>query len=207
MKKVQLEIAGLSYSHTQSGAYALVFNEADGTRRLPIIIGGTEAQAIAIELEGMTPSRPLTHDLFKSFAEEFQFTVQEVIIYNLIEGIFFSKLICKNKEGNSVEIDSRTSDAVAIAVRFKCPIFTYEFILSSAGIILEDEELEEGEDKIDTTQETKNSEELPIEIQDTPAESKLSLEELEEELNNAIENEEYEKASKLRDIINNRNSN
>lgn len=207
MKKVQLEIAGLSYSHTQSGAYALVFNEADGTRRLPIIIGGTEAQAIAIELEGMTPSRPLTHDLFKSFAEEFQFTVQEVIIYNLIEGIFFSKLICKNKEGNSVEIDSRTSDAVAIAVRFKCPIFTYEFILSSAGIILEDEELEEGADKIDTTQETKNSEELPIEIQDTPAESKLSLEELEEELNNAIENEEYEKASKLRDIINNRNSN
>ena len=207
MKKVQLEIAGLSYSHTQSGAYALVFNEADGTRRLPIIIGGTEAQAIAIELEGMTPSRPLTHDLFKSFAEEFQFTVQEVIIYNLIEGIFFSKLICKNKEGNSVEIDSRTSDAVAIAVRFKCPIFTYEFILSSAGIILEDEELEEGEDKIDATQETKNSEELPIEIQDTPAESKLSLEELEEELNNAIENEEYEKASKLRDIINNRNSN
>jgi bifunctional DNase/RNase len=206
MKKVQLEIAGLSYSHTQSGAYALVFNEADGTRRLPIIIGGTEAQAIAIELEGMTPSRPLTHDLFKSFAEEFQFTVEEIIIYNLIEGIFFSKLICKNKDGNSVEIDSRTSDAVAIAVRFKCPIFTYEFILSSAGIILDDEEKEEGEEKEEII-ETESSNEFPIEIQDTPAESKMTLEELEEELNNAIENEEYEKASKLRDIINNRNSN
>lgn len=208
MKKVQLEIAGLSYSHTQSGAYALVFNETDGTRRLPIIIGGTEAQAIAIELEGMTPSRPLTHDLFKSFAEEFQFTVEEIIIYNLIEGIFFSKLICKNKDGNSVEIDSRTSDAVAIAVRFNCPIFTYEFILSSAGIILEDEEEEkEEEDEKEDIIETESSDELPIVIQDIPAESKMTLEELEEELNNAIENEEYEKASKLRDIINNRNSN
>ncbi len=206
MKKVQLEIAGLSYSHTQSGAYALVFNEADGTRRLPIIIGGTEAQAIAIELEGMTPSRPLTHDLFKSFAEEFQFTVEEIIIYNLIEGIFFSKLICKNKDGNSVEIDSRTSDAFAIAVRFNCPIFTYEFILSSAGIILEDQETEEGDEKEDIL-ETESSNELPIVIQDTPEESKMTIEELEEELNNAIENEEYEKASKLRDIINNKNSN
>jgi len=206
MKKEQLDIAGLSYSHTQSGAYALVFNETNGTRRLPIIIGGTEAQAIAIELEKMTPSRPLTHDLFKSFAEEFQFTVEEIIIYNLIEGIFFSKLICKNKEGNSVEIDSRTSDAVAIAVRFDCPIFTYEFILSSAGIILEDEDLEEGEEKKDIV-ETENSDQLPIEIKEIPAESKMTLEELEEELNNAIENEEYEKASKLRDIINNRNSN
>jgi len=206
MKKVQLEIAGLSYSHTQSGAYALVFNEADGTRRLPIIIGGTEAQAIAIELEGMTPSRPLTHDLFKSFAEEFQFTVEEIIIYNLIEGIFFSKLICKNKDGNSVEIDSRTSDAVAIAVRFNCPIFTYEFILSSAGIILEDQETEEGDEKEDIL-ETESSNELPIVIQDTPEESKMTIEELEEELNNAIKNEEYEKASKLRDIINNKNSN
>jgi bifunctional DNase/RNase len=206
MKKVQLEIAGLSYSHTQSGAYALVFNEADGTRRLPIIIGGTEAQAIAIELEGMTPSRPLTHDLFKSFAEEFQFTVEEIIIYNLIEGIFFSKLICKNKDGNSVEIDSRTSDAVAIAVRFNCPIFTYEFILSSAGIILEDQETEEGDEKEDIL-ETESSNDLPIVIQDTPEESKMTIEELVEGLNNAIENEEYEKASKLRDIINNKNSN
>lgn len=208
MKKVQLEIAGLSYSHTQSGAYALVFNETDGTRRLPIIIGGTEAQSIAIELEGMTPSRPLTHDLFKSFAEEFEFKVEEIIIYNLIEGIFFSKLICRNKDGNSVEIDSRTSDAVAIAVRFSCPIYTYEFILASAGIILEDEseETEEKKEKQESPKiETPSN--TPIEIEDTPSESKLSLEELEEQLNRAIEEEDYEKASKLRDIINGRNSN
>lgn len=208
MKKVQLEIAGLSYSHTQSGAYALVFNETDGTRRLPIIIGGTEAQSIAIELEGMTPSRPLTHDLFKSFAEEFEFKVEEVIIYNLIEGIFFSKLICRNKDGNSVEIDSRTSDAVAIAVRFSCPIYTYEFILASAGIILEDES-EETENKKEEKESPKieTSSNTPIEIEDTPSESKLSLEELEEQLGRAIEEEDYEKASKLRDIINGRNSN
>ncbi|MEN8794530.1 MAG: bifunctional nuclease family protein [Flavobacteriales bacterium] len=205
MKKVELEIAGLSYSHTQSGAYALVFNETEGNRRLPIIIGGTEAQAIAIELEGMTPSRPLTHDLFKSFAEEFQFTVQEVIIYNLIEGIFFAKLICKNKEGNSVEIDSRTSDAVAIAVRFSCPIYTYEFILTSAGIILEEEDGEdfEGADKESTEPTT----EAPIEIEKANSESKKTIEELEEELNQAIEDEDYEKASKLRDTINNINAN
>ena len=204
MKKVELEIAGLSYSHTQSGAYALVFNEAEGNRRLPIIIGGTEAQAIAIELEGMTPSRPLTHDLFKSFAEEFEFTVQEIIIYNLIEGIFFSKLICRNKDGNSVEIDSRTSDAVAIAVRFNCPIFTYEFILSSAGIILEegDEDLTNPEFK-----KIESKEEAPIEINEPQNEPQKSIEELEAELNRAIEEEDYEKASQLRDIINNRNSN
>ncbi len=200
MKKVELEIAGLSYSHTQSGAYALVFNEASGNRRLPIIIGGTEAQAIAIELEGMTPSRPLTHDLFKSFAEEFEFTIQEVIIYNLIEGIFFSKLICRNKEGNSIEIDSRTSDAVALAVRFTCPIFTYEFILSSAGIILDDENEEEYSDK-----ESSESASTPIEISDTEAEPVKSIEELEKELEEAIESEDYERASKLRDQINSRN--
>lgn len=202
MKKVELEIAGLSYSHTQSGAYALVFNETNGNRRLPIIIGGTEAQAIAIELEGMTPSRPLTHDLFKSFAEEFQFTVQEIIIYNLIEGIFFAKLVCKNREGNSVEIDSRTSDAVAIAVRFGCPIYTYEFILTSAGIILDEEDIEENDQK---PEEEKPS--APIEISSPAPENKKTLQELEEELNQAIEDEDYEKASKLRDAINNRNTN
>lgn len=202
MKKVELEIAGLSYSHTQSGAYALVFNEANGNRRLPIIIGGTEAQAIAIELEGMTPSRPLTHDLFKSFAEEFEFTIQEVVIYNLIEGIFFSKLICRNKEGNSIEIDSRTSDAVAIAVRFTCPIFTYEFILSSAGIILDDEG-EESESHDNSPMDDTTS--RPIEIAESESEPTKTIEELENELKEAIESEDYEKASKLRDQINSRN--
>ncbi len=202
MKKVELEIAGLSYSHTQSGAYALVFNEAEGNRRLPIIIGGTEAQAIAIELEGMTPSRPLTHDLFKSFAEEFEFTVQEVLIYNLIEGIFFSKLICRNKEGNLIEIDSRTSDAVAIAVRFACPIFTYEFILSSAGIVLDDDGEEQS---LSDSSGAGSSESVPIEIEESESTPQKSIEELEQELNEAIEAEDYEKASQLRDQINSRN--
>ena len=202
MKKVELEIAGLSYSHTQSGAYALVFNEAEGNRRLPIIIGGTEAQAIAIELEGMTPSRPLTHDLFKSFAEEFEFSVQEVLIYNLIEGIFFSKLICRNKEGNLIEIDSRTSDAVAIAVRFACPIFTYEFILSSAGIVLDDDGEEQS---LSDSSGAGSSESVPIEIEESESTPQKSIEELEQELNEAIEAEDYEKASQLRDQINSRN--
>ena len=142
MEKIKLDIAGLSYSQTQSGAYALVLSEVIGKRRLPIIIGGFEAQAIAIELEKMTPSRPLTHDLFKNFADNFKINLVEVIIYNLVEGIFFARLICE-QNGKEVEIDSRTSDAIALAVRFESPIYTYEFVLNSAGIILDDEELGE----------------------------------------------------------------
>ena len=142
MEKIKLDIVGLSYSQTQSGAYALVLGESIGKRRLPIIIGGFEAQAIAIELEKMTPSRPLTHDLFKNFADEFDIHIQEVIIYNLVEGIFFAKLIC-DKGGKEIEIDSRTSDAIALAVRFACNIYTYEFVLGSAGIVLDDEDDED----------------------------------------------------------------
>src|SRR5882672_2730228 len=138
MKKVRLEIVGLSYSQTQSGAYALVLGESSGSRRLPIIIGGFEAQAIAIELEKMSPSRPLTHDLFKSFAQTFDITVTEVLIYNLVEGIFYAKLICTDGT-REVEIDARTSDAIALAVRFSCEIYTYDFILKSAGIVLDDD--------------------------------------------------------------------
>ena len=130
MKKIKLEIVGLSYSQTQSGAYALVLGDTKGNRRLPIIIGGYEAQAIAIELEKMTPTRPLTHDLFKSFANAFKIKITEVTIYNLVEGVFHSKLICINENEKIVEIDARTSDAIALAVRFGCPINTYEFILS-----------------------------------------------------------------------------
>ena len=137
MKKHKLEIIGLTYSQTQSGPYALVLGEAEGKRRLPIIIGSFEAQAIAIELEKMKPSRPLTHDLFKTFADSFNITIKEVIIYNLVEGIFFAKLIC-DREGKEVEIDARTSDSIALAIRFRCPIYTYEFILSAAGIMLEE---------------------------------------------------------------------
>lgn len=137
MEKIKLEIAGLSYSQTQSGAYALVLAESGGKRQLPIIIGGFEAQAIAIELEKMTPTRPLTHDLFKNFAQSFSINVTEIVIYNLVEGIFYSKLICE-RDGQVTEIDARTSDAIAIGVRFNCPIYTFESILSSAGIMMDD---------------------------------------------------------------------
>ena len=197
MEKVKLDIAGLSYSQTQSGAYALVLSEVIGKRRLPIIIGGFEAQAIAIELEKMTPSRPLTHDLFKNFADNFKINLVEVIIYNLVEGIFFARLICE-QNGKEVEIDSRTSDAIALAVRFESPIYTYEFVLNSAGIILDDEELSENEDittEINLEEITKN-----------PTE-RMTLKELKKQLKNSIDNEDYEAASRFRDEINNRKEN
>lgn len=198
MEKVKLEIVGLSYSQTQSGAYALVLAEAGGKRRLPIIIGGFEAQAIAIELEKMTPTRPLTHDLFKSFAQSFDIEVKEVVIYNLVEGIFYSKLICE-RDGQITEIDARTSDAIAIGVRFNCPVFTFESILTSAGIILEDGEKEENMNLLD--EDTSDDEEEVVESPEN-----LSIQELEVQLNEAIENEDYELASKLRDLINKKTS-
>ena len=201
MEKIKLEIAGLSYSQTQSGAYALVLSESKGKRRLPIIIGGFEAQAIAIELEKMTPSRPLTHDLFKNFAEEFNINIVEVIIYNLVEGIFFAKLIC-DQNGKEIEIDSRTSDAIALAVRFECNIYTYEFVLSSAGIILDDEEIEDG----DESEEDINIEEVTSTISTSPVE-RMTLSELNKQLKEAIENEDYEAASNIRDEINRRKEN
>ncbi|MCE9538295.1 MAG: bifunctional nuclease family protein [Bacteroidetes bacterium] len=194
MKKVKLEIVGLSYSQTQTGAYALVLGEAKGKRRLPIIIGGFEAQAIAIELEKMTPSRPLTHDLFRSFAKGFDINVSEVIIYNLVEGIFFAKLICSNK-GKEVEIDARTSDAIALAVRFNCPINTYEFILSQAGIILDEDALAAANDNVSPGE--------MVEVEETDF-LKKSTEELKQMLETALNDEDYEKASKIRDELNNR---
>jgi uncharacterized protein len=195
LKKIKLDIAGLSYSQTQSGAYALVLVEQQGNRRLPIIIGGFEAQAIAIELEKMTPSRPLTHDLFKSFADAFEVEMNEIIIYNLVEGIFFSKIVC-TKDNKVVEIDARTSDAIALAVRFGATIYTYEFILASAGILLEGNDLD-GETNAETMEDA-----TPENENDA-----LSDEELQHQLNVALENEEYEKASQLRDVINKRQSN
>jgi bifunctional DNase/RNase len=194
MKKVRLEIVGLSYSQTQSGAYALVLGESAGSRRLPIIIGGFEAQAIAIELEKMTPTRPLTHDLFKAFAETFSIDVTEILIYNLVEGIFYAKLICTDGS-KDVEIDARTSDAIALAVRFNCPIFTYEFILKSAGIVLDDESLPTLEQISAPVEEITNSE--------SEYQSK-STEELKNLLQSALDNEQYELASKIRDEINTR---
>jgi hypothetical protein len=197
MKKIKLDIVGLSYSQTQSGAYALVLGEVNGRRRLPIIIGGFEAQAIAIEIEKMTPSRPLTHDLFKSFAQAYSINIEEVIIYNLVDGIFFAKLVC-NDGKKSIEIDARTSDAIALAVRFECPINTYEFILSTAGIMIE------GNDFVFL-----ENIEAPTEEKVATAGtnySSLSEDELKEKLQQALTEEAYEKAAKIRDELSKRKS-
>ena len=194
MKKVRLEIVGLSYSQTQSGAYALVLGESAGSRRLPIIIGGFEAQAIAIELEKMTPTRPLTHDLFKAFSETFSIDVTEILIYNLVEGIFYAKLVCTDGT-REVEIDARTSDAIALAVRFNCPIFTYEFILKSAGIVLDDDSLPTMESAMTANEEVINPE--------NEYQAKSS-EELKNLLQTALDDEQYELASRIRDELNTR---
>lgn len=194
MKKIALEIADIKPSGSTQGAYALVLNEADGTRKLPIVIGGNEAQAIAIELENMTPSRPLTHDLFKSFAHAFAISVEEIIIYNLIEGIFFAKVITV-QDGKRAEIDSRTSDAVALAVRFKCPIYCYDFILDTAGV----NEQEIKEEYID-----EDEDDFEPEVSGRSDTSTLSVAELEQELEKAIEQEDYERASEIRDEISKR---
>jgi uncharacterized protein len=203
MKKIKLEIVGLSYSQTQSGAYALVLGEAKGKRRLPIIIGGFEAQAIAIELEKMTPSRPLTHDLFRSFADTFSINVKEVLIYDLIEGIFFAKIVCENGTTEG-EIDARTSDAIALAVRFNCPVYTYEFILSQAGIVLDDDKDAPVTDEGDLTEQ--EEEELLAEVTSGNDFGRKSDKELEEMLNKALEEENYERASRIRDELNRRKS-
>lgn len=197
MKKIKLDIVGLSYSQTQSGAYALVLGEINGRRRLPIIIGAFEAQAIAIEIEKMTPSRPLTHDLFKSLAGSYNINIQEVIIYNLVDGIFFAKLMCSDGKKTS-EIDARTSDAIALAVRFECPIYTYEFILATAGIVIEGNEF------------------VFLENIEAPAEEKvvsaainfssLTEDELKSKLKDALADEAYEKAAKIRDELSRRKS-
>lgn len=193
--KIKLDILGLSYSQTQTGAYALVLGETNGKRRLPIIIGNFEAQAIAIELENMRPSRPLTHDIFKSFADTYGIAIKEVIVYNLLEGIFFAKLICQRGTEPTIEIDTRTSDAIALAVRFKCPIYTYESILSSAGIILDEEDIERLGDETEMT---------PSKPAQKSGYSALSNDELEQELDKALAEENYEKATELRDEINRR---
>lgn len=200
MKKIKLEIIGLQYSQTQSGAYALVLGEDKGKRRLPIIIGAFEAQAIAIELENMTPTRPLTHDLFKSLAHSFKINVDEVIIYNLVEGVFFAKLICNNGDKKE-EIDARTSDAIAVAVRFGCPIYTYEFILATAGVATdENTSLENIEETV----------ERPIGATSKLSENELgaaSTDELKELLKKAIDDEAYERAGRIRDELEKRKSN
>lgn len=204
MKKIRLFITRLEPSSIQSGVYTLVLNEHGGTRRLPIIIGSYEAQAIAVEMENLTPNRPLTHDLFKSFASSFDIHLNEVVIYNLKEGVFYAKLICNNLD-KEVEIDSRTSDAVALAVRFNCPIYTYDFILEQAGVEIE----EESESEEESNPPEEKPKPPPVERKRPSKQtfsdySHLSNEELHEALKNAIDHEDYEVASKLRDELNRR---
>lgn len=188
MKKIELNIVGLSYSQAQSNSYALVLGETNGKRRLPIVIGHYEAQAIALELEKMKPSRPLTHDLFYNFAKTFGINIVEVQITKFHEGIFYATLVCDN--GISLhEIDSRTSDAVALSIRFHCPIFTTEDIMSQAGILFEEEEPSLESD------DTSSEEDVYSDFRN------LNLTELEEELQKAVDAEDYEKASLIRDEI------
>ncbi|RZJ48859.1 MAG: bifunctional nuclease family protein [Flavobacterium sp.] len=203
MKKVKLDIVGLSYSQTQSGAYALVLGEVNGRRRLPIIIGAFEAQAIAIEIEKMTPTRPLTHDLFKTFAQAYHIEIQEIIIYNLVDGVFFAKLICSDGE-TTQEIDARTSDAIALAVRFNAVIYTYEFILSSAGIVIEGNDFLFLENMDSITKE-QSTEDMPTSIPVSGYQG-LTDEELQQKLEEALAEEAYEKAARIRDELNKRNS-
>ncbi|HVY73505.1 MAG TPA: bifunctional nuclease family protein [Puia sp.] len=194
MKKIELEIVALSHSITQTHSYAVVLGEINGLRRLPIVIGGFEAQAIAVALEKMHPSRPLTHDLMKNFMSAFNIDLQEIIISDLQEGIFYSKLICTS-EHDTVEIDSRTSDALALAVRFGCPIYTYENIIESAGILMEDN----AGGKKKSTKETVTTEGGAKEDL-----GGLSLEDLNALLSEVLEQEDYIRAIKIRDEINSR---
>lgn len=199
MDKIKLEILGLSSSQSQSGSFALVLGETEGNRRLPIIIGMFEAQAIAIEIEKIIPNRPMTHDLFKSFAHSFDYKVEEIIISDLKEGVFFAKIVCSNG-GNSIDIDARPSDAIAIGLRFEAPIFTHEAILAEAGIVLTDENDDDiTELKGDIKGESKAKSAKTDELQDQ------SVDSLKELLNEAIENEDYERAAKIRDELGKRN--
>ncbi|MCO6498046.1 MAG: bifunctional nuclease family protein [Chitinophagaceae bacterium] len=190
MNKIRLEIVALSHSITHTHSYAVVMGEVNGVRRLPIVIGGFEAQAIAVALEKIKPSRPLTHDLMKNFMLAFDIELKEVIINDIQEGIFYSRLICAT-ENDTVEIDSRTSDAIALAVRFDCPIYTYDFILAESGVVREESEQEK---KVMVTHEDERSGDL----------KSLTLQELEELLNEVLEQEDYIRAASIRDEINRR---
>lgn len=194
MKKIEMDIVALSHSVTNSTNYAVVLGERDGTRRLPIVIGSFEAQAIAVAIEGMTPNRPLTHDLFKSALDTFNISLKEIVINNLLEGVFYARLVCV-RDGELLEIDSRTSDALAMAVRFRCPIYTYDFILDAAGIVLEGEEEAE-----ETTSASRSG--RPAGKSRTL--STMSIDDLSRMLEEVLGEEDYERAAEIRDEINRR---
>ena len=224
MSLVKLTIKGISYSHTQNGAYALILNEVDGERKLPIVIGAFEAQAIAIAIEeDLKPPRPLTHDLFKTFCDRFDIVVKQVIIHKLVDGVFFSSIICE-RDGIEEIIDARTSDAISLALRFDAPIFTYQNILDKAGIYLREQEEADAKDEdyddddddfdADDDDDDTNDEELSDVIDEflniAPAEkgnefADYSLQELNDMLELAVLNEDYEKAARLRDELSKRN--
>ncbi|NJL15600.1 MAG: bifunctional nuclease family protein [Microscillaceae bacterium] len=195
MSKIKLKILGLSSSQSQSGSFALVLGEQGGNRRLPIIIGMFEAQAIAIEIEKIIPNRPMTHDLFKSFANAFHFSVSEILISDLKEGVFYAKIVCSDGT-DKIEIDSRPSDAIAIGLRFGVPIFTNEAIMSEAGIVLNDTEEEEEGLEESTRESTRGKLEK---LKDFP------YDQLQQMLQAALDNEDYEQAAKIRDELNRRN--
>ncbi|HEU5290488.1 MAG TPA: bifunctional nuclease family protein [Cyclobacteriaceae bacterium] len=201
MKKIKLEILGLSSSQSQTSSFALVLGETEGNRRLPIIIGMFEAQAIAIEIEKIIPNRPMTHDLFKSFANNFHFTVEEIIISDLKEGVFFAKIVCSDGL-KKMEVDARPSDAIAIGLRFDSPIFTYENILAEAGIVLTDEAEEEVEKKAESKSKAKKEVTTSRKGEDF---KNYSVERLNELLKDAIDKEDYERAAKIRDELSKRN--
>lgn len=207
MSLVRLTIKGISYSQTQNGAYALLLSEMEGERQLPIVIGAFEAQSIAIALEkDIRPPRPLTHDLFKSFSDRFSIDIKQIIIHKLVDGIFYSSLVCKRENTEEI-IDARTSDAIALALRFNAPIFTYKNILDKAGIILKTGEEDKGqsaqitveEDDGDSAEDTSGTPEKP-----KRGWQSKSLKNLEKALENAVENEDYEKAAEIRDEISKR---
>lgn len=204
MKKIKLEILGLSSSQSQSGSFALVLGETEGNRRLPIIIGMFEAQAIAIEIEKIIPNRPMTHDLFKSFANTFHFHVEEIVISDLKEGVFFAKIVCTDGL-KKTEIDARPSDAIAIGLRFDSPIFTYETILAEAGIVLTDQEEEEEKEKSEAKPEAKAKVKKEGVKKGGDDFKNYSIEKLNDLLKEAIEKEDYERAAKIRDELSRRN--
>ncbi|MBX2874942.1 MAG: bifunctional nuclease family protein [Saprospiraceae bacterium] len=186
MRKIQLSIAALATNESQSNNFVVILKEEEGNRRLPVVIGGFEAQAIAIAIEKIKPNRPLTHDLFKNVLIELKVELKEVIISDLKNGVFYAKLVCGKEDGTQLEIDSRTSDAIALAVRFSCPIFAYDFILQDAGISLEDEDADSNDTQLANKWET------------------YPTEKLNEALDEALENEDYEKAAQIRDELNKR---
>jgi len=198
VEKIKLEILGLSPSQSQSGSFALVLGEEYGNRRLPIIIGMFEAQAIAIEIEKIVPNRPMTHDLFKSFAEKFGFTVREIVISALQEGIFFARIVCTDGTRETV-IDARPSDAIAIGIRFNVPIYTYESILSEAGITASAADEAEEQEELVPQSSSRSSRSLMDQLKD------MTHDELQRALDEALGKEEYEKAAKIRDEMSRRN--